>query len=58
MNSELKEFLWKEWKFNTLPKYYKYFDEWINNLTESQMTFYEYVWMKKDFNTYIINYKK
>lgn len=40
MTEELKTYLWNEFKFNNLPKYYKYFDEWINNLTENQKQFY------------------
>ena len=32
----LKEYLWKEFRFSTLPKYYVYFEEWFDNLTENQ----------------------
>lgn len=55
MNEQLKEYLWNEWKFNTQPKYYKYFEEWLNNLTDVQIIYYENLWMKKDNNT-IISY--
>ena len=34
MSEWLKQYLWNQFKFNNLPKYYKYFDEWINNLTD------------------------
>lgn len=40
MNEELKIWLWNEFKFTTLPKYYKYFEEWIKNLTETQVSYY------------------
>lgn len=36
----LKEYLWNEFKYNVLPKYYKYFDEWFNNLTETQILYF------------------
>lgn len=36
----LKDYLWNEFKFNVHPKYYKYFEEWYNNLTENQILYY------------------
>ena len=36
----LKEYLWNEFKLNNIPKYYKYFDEWFNNLTYTQLLYY------------------
>lgn len=39
-NNELKEYLWNEFRYNTLKKYYKYFDEWYNNLTDNQILFF------------------
>ena len=37
---KLKEYLKKEFIYNTVPKYYKYFEEWFNNLTKNQLVFY------------------
>lgn len=36
-NSELYTYLQKEWYKNNLPKYYKYFDSWQDNLTVEQI---------------------
>lgn len=41
MTEEVKQYLWTEFKFNNLPKYYKYFDAWIENLTENQILYYD-----------------
>jgi len=40
MDSELKEYLLHEWKFNNHTKYLKYFEDWIVNVTENQIVFY------------------
>lgn len=40
MTEEVKQYLWTEFKFNNLPKYYKYFDNWLENLTENQILYY------------------
>lgn len=40
MTEEVKQYLWVEFKFKNLPKYYKYFDTWIENLTENQILYY------------------
>ena len=40
MAEEVKQYLWTEFKFNNHPKYYKYFDTWIENLTENQILYY------------------
>lgn len=37
---KLKEYLRKEFIYNTVPKYYKYFEEWFNNLTKNQLVYY------------------
>lgn len=39
-NNDVKQYLWHEFKLNNNPKYYKYFEEWFNNLTETQLLFY------------------
>ena len=37
---DLHLYLNKEFKYNTIPKYYRYFEEWFNNLTENQLLYY------------------
>lgn len=44
-NSEVREYLYNEWKYNCHKKYLKYFDEWFDNLLDSQKESYE-SWMK------------
>lgn len=41
MNNALKNYL--EWRFrnNNIPKYYKYYNEWINNIPKSSLWYYE-----------------
>lgn len=40
MNNALKNYL--EWRFrNNNPKYYKYCNDWIKNIPESQLWYYE-----------------
>ena len=41
MDEDLNIYLWNEFKFTTLPKYYKYFEQWINNLTDNQILYYK-----------------
>jgi len=36
----MKEYLFKEWKYNNIPKRYHLFDEWFSNLTENQKLYY------------------
>lgn len=38
--NELKLYLWGEWRVSNLPKYYKYFQEWFDNLTMEQVEQY------------------
>ena len=40
LSENVKKYLWEEFRRNSLPKYYKYFDEWIENLTDEQILFY------------------
>lgn len=47
ISPQLKEFLWNEWKYNNLLKYYYLFDEWIENLTGMQIYYYEHLWLRK-----------
>lgn len=49
---QLKEYLHKEFTWNTIKKYYKYFDEWFDNLTEIQIMWYE-CYMKGQKSPYI-----
>ena len=40
LSENVKKYLWEEFRRNNIPKFYKYFDEWIENLTEGQIMFY------------------
>lgn len=40
LSKNVTQYLWEEFRRNNIPKFYKYFDEWIENLTEGQMLFY------------------
>ena len=40
LSENVKKYLWEEFRRNNIPKYYKYFNEWIENLTDEQITFY------------------
>lgn len=40
-NDELREYLWNEFRYNVQKKYYKYFDDWYINITETQRTYFE-----------------
>ena len=44
-NDLLKEYLWKEWQYNVHKRYWKYFEEWYDNLLDSQKYFFK-SWMK------------
>jgi len=46
MNDRLYKYLQDEWKRNNLPKYQKYFEEWVNNLTENQIYYYKTLWLR------------
>lgn len=37
---QLKSYLWQEFSKNNLPKYYKYFEQWVNNLTYNQVIYF------------------
>lgn len=45
MNKELTEYLKKEFRLNNLPRYQKYFDEWISGLTSDQIYYYKKLWL-------------
>ena len=46
MNELLYFYLKEEFRQNNVPKYQKYFDIWINNLTENQINYYNKLWLK------------
>jgi hypothetical protein len=46
MDERLYEYLKNEWKRRNLPKYHKYFEEWISNLNENQINYYSTLWLK------------
>lgn len=41
MNKELYDYLENEWKYNNHNKYQKYFKQWVSNLTEHQIIYFE-----------------
>ena len=41
LSENVKQYLWEEFRRNNIPKYHKYFDEWIKNLTDKQIIFYK-----------------
>jgi hypothetical protein len=47
----LKEYLFNEWKYNVHKRYLKYFDEWYDNLLDSQKEFYK-SWMEGYMSPY------
>ena len=48
MTDELYQYLKNEWKLNNSPKYLKYFDDWVVNLTDNQIYYYNILWLKKN----------
>ena len=36
---ELKSYLWQQWSHCNMPKYYKHFKQWFNNLTSNQIEY-------------------
>ena len=46
MNEILYQYLQTQWKRNNIPKYQKYFEEWVNNLTDTQIYYYKKLWLK------------
>ena len=46
MNDKLYQYLKEQWKTNNLPKYQKYFGEWVNNLTDYQIYYYNLLWVR------------
>ena len=46
MSEALYQYLKNEWRNNNLTKYQKYFEEWVSNLTETQIYYYNKLWLK------------
>lgn len=40
ISPKLKSYLWQEFSKNNLPKYYRYFEQWISNLTYNQIVYF------------------
>lgn len=40
MNEILRKYIWEDFRRSNLPKYYKYFDMWVDNLTDKQIYFW------------------
>lgn len=41
MDNDLKLYLFDRWKINNHTKYFKYFEEWVNNITAIQEYYFE-----------------
>ena len=39
-NDLLKEYLWNEFRYNVLKKYYSHFEEWYENITDKQRMYF------------------
>lgn len=37
---QLKSYLWQEFHKNNIPKYYKYFEDWLSKLTPVQIDYF------------------
>lgn len=48
MTEELKKYLRIEFNKNNLPKYQKYFNIWVDNLTINQINYYKQLWLKSN----------
>lgn len=46
MTDKLYQYLKEHWKRNNHKKYQKYFEQWVNNLTEAQIIGFKTIWMK------------
>lgn len=53
MNTELYNWLVREFKFNNLKKYHKYCESWISNLTEGQIIGFQKQMTQVDNNAFI-----
>lgn len=51
MESNLYLYLHYEWGCNNHPKYFKYFNDWVNNLTDDQIHYYLKLWYNEDYFT-------
>lgn len=40
MSNELYEWLFQHWRRDNHAKYLRYFEEWISNITESQIRYF------------------
>lgn len=40
ISPQLKSWLWQEFNKNNIPKYYKYFEQWVGNLTYEQILYF------------------
>lgn len=51
MEPSLKEFILKELKFTTHPKYYKYLEEYIDNIDEYHLQYWK-AWSEGKMSIY------
>jgi len=46
MDDILYRYLENQWKICNHPKYQKYFNVWVKNLTKTQIYYYKKLWLK------------
>lgn len=47
MTPALKSYLLEEYSRNNLPRYYKYFEQWVDNLTYEQILYFTAYMLKQ-----------
>lgn len=52
-SKELREYLEREFRYNVHKRYHKYFDLWYENLTDTQVMYYN-AWMQGSLSPYAI----
>jgi len=46
MDDVLYVYLKNQWRKNNAPKYQHYFEQWVKNLTKTQIYYYKKLWLK------------
>jgi hypothetical protein len=50
VNDKVYRYLEEEWEKCNSKKYQKYFKEWIGNITENQIYYYNKLWVRKNIS--------
>lgn len=51
MDKELREYILRELRFTTQPKYYKYLDEYVNNIDDYHLRYWK-AWSEGKMSIY------